>query len=164
MSKTERLLAIQKLIGKQDIRTQEELLILLQNEGFTLTQATLSRDLKILKISRIAGSSGNYVYAIPGDKNIEKPSAGVDSLSGSINSIDFSGNLVVIKTFPGFATGLASEIDRKDVFGMIGSVAGDDTIIIVLNEDIKKDDFINSLLVKIPGLGDKIASFSKFKN
>ncbi|HBS87461.1 MAG: hypothetical protein A2W91_00655 [Bacteroidetes bacterium GWF2_38_335] len=161
MPKTKRLLAIQKLIREKKIRNQEELLNFLLKKGFALTQATLSRDLKTLKVARIADAEVGYRYILPEDIRSENLETQHDILANSFRSISFSGNIAVIKTFPGFATGLASEIDRKELSGMIGSVAGDDTIIIVLREKVKKKDFLNSLSANMPGIKDKIREKNK---
>jgi transcriptional regulator of arginine metabolism len=137
-SKNSRLDAIKIIISSKEIGSQDELLQELAREGFTLTQATLSRDLKQLKVAKAASMNGNYVYVLPNNtqyKRIAAPQVDFHALRhDGFTSIDFSGNLAVIKTRPGYASSLAYDIDNANIKEIIGTIAGDDTIMMVLRE------------------------------
>ncbi|MCG8570046.1 MAG: hypothetical protein MJB14_07875 [Spirochaetes bacterium] len=134
--KTKRLSAINRLITGQRIHSQEELLILLVNEGFHITQATLSRDLKFLKIGRKSDEDGNRYYILPNNQESETPPPQPLLSQLDYLSLEFSGNLGVIKTYPGFAGSIASIIDSFAVYEILGTIAGDDTILLVLRENV----------------------------
>ncbi len=126
------------LISSMELGSQEEVLQALEKEGFKLTQATLSRDLKQLKVAKAASMNGKYVYVLPNDtmyKRITRPRTALEMLqtSGFI-SISFSGNMGVIKTRPGYASSIAYNIDNSESSNIIGTIAGDDTIFIVVKE------------------------------
>jgi transcriptional regulator of arginine metabolism len=110
----------------------------LQKEGFRLTQATLSRDLKQLKVAKASTLNGNYVYVLPNDtmyKRISTPGNIREMMrSSGFISINFSGNMGVIKTRPGYASSIAWNIDNSDLPEVLGTIAGDDTIFIVIKE------------------------------
>jgi len=135
------------LISSRELASQEELLNALQEEGFKLTQATLSRDLKQLKVAKAATLRGNYVYVLPNDtmyKRVSTPShiREMMTVSGFV-SINFSGNMGVIKTRPGYASAIAWNIDTSDIPQILGSIAGDDTIFIVIREGVGHDEVVN---------------------
>ncbi len=155
--KTQRLIAIKKIIQLHKIASQEELLEKLKKKGFDYTQATLSRDLKTLRIIKHPDEEGNYVYSlrdIMGSEKRPKVKPAI-ALNGFI-SIAFSNNLGVIKTISGHAAVIASTIDSVKIYEIIGTVAGDDTIIIVPREGAKKVDIANALKVNFPELKDKL--------
>ena len=155
-SKSERLEFIKKTIGKKDISSQDELLVELQEAGFTLTQATLSRDLKKLKIAKASRPSGNYVYVLP-TNNLYKLVNEDTSIQENYRnfgfiSIDFSGNLAVLKTKPGYASSLAYDIDNHHFREIIGTIAGDDTIMLVIKEGCTKENVKDALAKIIPNI------------
>lgn len=157
-NKTQRQLAIKKIITAQDIHSQEELLSKLAEQGFDLTQATLSRDLKSLKVAKVPDVADGYIYRMP-DVNGGAPQeddAQVNFLIDSFKNIKFSGNLAVVKTRPGYASGIAAVIDNAEPYEMIGTIAGDDTVLLILREGVTSGDVINSLLLIMPGLQGKI--------
>ncbi len=136
--KNSRMEALKMLIASMELGSQEEVLQALEKEGFKLTQATLSRDLKQLKVAKAASMNGKYVYVLPNDtmyKRITRPRTALEMLqtSGFI-SISFSGNMGVIKTRPGYASSIAYNIDNSESSNIIGTIAGDDTIFIVVKE------------------------------
>ncbi|MDR1555853.1 MAG: ArgR family transcriptional regulator, partial [Tannerellaceae bacterium] len=112
----ERLEAISRIIRTEKIRNQEELLTRLQTSGFSATQATLSRDIKQLKIARVHDGNDTYVY--------QPTEAAQTSALGMRSSLEFSGNLAVIKTRPGYAMGIASDIDAGAPREILATVAG----------------------------------------
>ena len=113
-SKNSRLDAIKIIISSKEVGSQEELLQELAKEGFQLTQATLSRDLKQLKVAKAASMNGNYVYVLPNNtmykRMTEQHSASEMLMHNGFISIEFSANLAVIKTRPGYASSLAKPI------------------------------------------------------
>mgnify|MGYP002861087613 FL=1 len=154
--KNNRLEALRLIISSQQLGSQDELLSALQKEGFKLTQATLSRDLKQLKVAKAASMSGNYVYVLPNDtmyKRVSTPNSIRDMMRvpGFI-SINFSGNMGVIKTRPGYASSIAWNIDNSDIPEIIGTIAGDDTIFIVIKEGVRHQEVINALTDVVPNM------------
>lgn len=144
-NKKTRLQVILELIKTHCIGSQEELLQLLTEKGWNVTQATLSRDLKVLKITKVATDMGGYMYIIPDSNNIQDRmlsvgQASVNSLhQNSIISIHFSGHMAVIKTRNGYASGLAYDIDMSKPAEILGTIAGADTVFAVLREDVTRD-------------------------
>ena len=146
--KEKRLTAILELVSRHSIRSQEDLLVLLQKRGFEITQATLSRDIKQLKLIKLPDVKGNYLYAISGEKaSLEKnnPPEGAGKKSPDFLSIDFSNNLAVIKTRPGYAMGIASDIDNRMSHAILGTIAGDDTILVIPKEGFDKNQIMAAL-------------------
>lgn len=137
-TKTRRLEAIKKLISTKELGSQEEVLRELRAKGFELTQATLSRDLKQLKVAKAASMSGNYLYVLPNEtmyKRVHTPLKSTELASSTgIVSINFSGNVGVIHTRPGYASSVAYNIDNAEIPEIMGTIAGDDTIFIVIRE------------------------------
>ena len=147
--KNNRLEALRLIISSQQLGSQDELLTALQKEGFKLTQATLSRDLKQLKVAKAASMSGNYVYVLPNEtmyKRVNTPNTIREMMKvpGFI-SINFSGNIGIIKTRPGYASSIAWNIDNSDIPEILGTIAGDDTIFIVIKEGVKHQQIINTV-------------------
>lgn len=148
-NKEERLAAISNLLTSEEVGSQEELLQKLNIFGFDLTQATLSRDLKLLKVIKAPGKDGRYVYSLPGGSQRVSESNGAFSIS-EVVSLEFSGNLAIVKTHPGFANGIASIIDNHLPQSIIGTIAGDDTILMVMKEGVSQLEVSNALSKIIP--------------
>lgn len=154
--KNNRLEALRLIISSQQLGSQEELLKALQKEGFKLTQATLSRDLKQLKVAKAATMNGTYVYVLPNDsmyKRINTPASVREmmQMTGFV-SLHFSGNMGVIKTRPGYASAMAWNIDNAGISSIIGSIAGNDTIFFVVKEGADHQDVINALSEVFPNI------------
>ena len=153
--KTNRLETLKLLISSGEYGSQEEVLTALKKEGFTLTQATLSRDLKQLKVAKAASMNGKYVYVLPNEtmyKRIHKPlSAAEMMMTPGFISINFSGNIAVIKTRPGYASSIAYNIDTSEMPEILGTIAGDDTIVVVIKEGISHKEVTESLSQLMPG-------------
>ncbi len=154
--KTNRLEALRLIISSQQLGSQDELLNALQKEGFKLTQATLSRDLKQLKVAKAASMSGNYVYVLPNEtmyKRVSTPNSIREMMRvpGFI-SINFSGNMGIIRTRPGYASSIAWNIDNSDVPEILGTIAGDDTIFIVIKEGVKHQQVVEALSDIVPNM------------
>lgn len=140
-TKQQRLNAIRDIINTQDVESQEELLQLLEEKGYSATQATLSRDIRQLKIAKIH-VEGGYVYRFPGHGGLQQP---IDSQAQSYPSIEFSGNIAVVKTAPGYAMGIAGDIDRQGPEEILATIAGDDTILIIPREGYSREQVANAL-------------------
>jgi transcriptional regulator of arginine metabolism len=149
-----RLGAIGRLIKTCRIKSQETLLMYLQKEGFALTQATLSRDLKFLKVGKISDGRNGYVYSLPADEEQREMERAYiqDFLRGYI-SIDWSGNMVVIKTYSGHSDSVALAVDNLGFDDVLGTIAGrDNTVFVCLREGIGGEDFVNRMKESIPDL------------
>lgn len=141
--KVKRLAAIRMIVSSQEVNSQADLLNLLAKEGYHVTQATLSRDLKQLEVAKAASMNGNYVYVLP-NETMYKRQTGTASLSKMLQdpgvlSINFSGNIGVIKTRPGYASAIAYGLDNSTHQDILGTIAGDDTILIVLREGADRE-------------------------
>ena len=154
--KDSRLEALRLIISSQHLGSQEELLNALQKEGFQLTQATLSRDLKQLKVAKAATMDGSYVYVLPNEtmyKRVSTPSSVREMMEiPGFLGIQISGNIAVIKTRTGYASAIAWNIDNKNIPMILGTVAGADTIMIVLKEGVHRDELIEALSSVIPNV------------
>ena len=154
--KNSRLEALRMIISSQEMGSQEELLLALKQEGYVVTQATLSRDLKQLKVAKAATMRGNYVYVLPNDtmyKRVSTPLRVKEMMQvPGFLSINFSGNMGVIKTRPGYASSIAYNIDNNHIEEIIGTIAGDDTIFIVIKQGVTKEDVIDALREVVPNL------------
>ena len=131
-----------------ELSSQEEVIKALEKEGFKLTQATLSRDLKQLKVAKAASMGGKYVYVLPNDsmyKRVSTPGRGY-------LSIQFAGQMAIIKTRPGYASAIAYNLDNSDLPEVLGTIAGDDTIFIVFKEGCSHEEVLQSLSNVIPEL------------
>lgn len=153
-TKKERLDTICDIIRTQLIRNQEELLKQLYTKGFKTTQATLSRDIKQLKVAKTHDGNNNYIYSLSENGiNIQQGLHKIpnnDAISEKYTNIEFSGNLAVIKTKPGYAMAIASDIDAKAPREILATVAGDDTILLIPREGISRYDIIKALSLYIP--------------
>ena len=154
--KTDRQEALKMIISSQELGSQSELLTALDKEGFHLTQATLSRDLKQLKVAKAASMNGKYVYVLPNEtmyRRVKTPRRASEmQLTSGFLSINFSGNMGVIRTRPGYASSIAYNIDNNDVPDVLGTIAGDDTIFIVIKEGADNADVIDELSYIIPDI------------
>lgn len=152
-NKVKRITAIKEIISTTEIGSQEELLHSLAERGFELTQGTLSIDMKQLKVVKTTNSSGMYVYKLPQQQEtVAEVVVERTTLDSVLVSLDFSSNIVVIHTRPGYASSMAYEIDVQASDVILGTVAGDDTIIAVKREELSQKDVIDALSRFIPSL------------
>ncbi len=127
---------ILKLIEEECIETQKELSDRLKAAGFDVTQATVSRDIKELRIVKILDSNGKYRYAAAADDQTSDFSVRFRNIfRESVVSVDYAGNIVVIKTLSGVANAAAASIDNMRLPNVVGSLAGDDTILLVMRSE-----------------------------
>lgn len=154
--KNDRIEVLKMLISSKEMGSQEEVMQALKSEGFPITQATLSRDMKQLRIAKASSMNGKSVYVLPNEtmyKRVRKPKAATTLLQTSgFVSLNYAGNLGVIKTRPGYASSIAYNIDVSNLPEILGTIAGDDTIFIVLKEGSSKEEFEKGLEGLIPSL------------
>ena len=151
--KANRLDAIKMIISSKEISSQEELLQALGKEGFELTQATLSRDLKQLKVAKAANMNGKYVYVLPNNimyKRNNAQSASEMLMTSGFVSLHFSKNIAVIRTR--YASSMAYDIDNRECPAILGTIAGDDTIMMVLHEAASHEEVRVFLSQIIPNM------------
>ena len=146
MTKLDRHNKILKIIKEKDIENQEELVNELQKEGFIVTQATISRDIKELKLVKILSSDGKrYKYSIRDvNENITLDKF-LSLLSKVIVDIDYSGNIIAIKTLSGAASSAAEAIDELNWSEIVGTIAGNNTIFVLIDKDDNVKEVIDRL-------------------
>ena len=131
--KLDRQAMILEIIAQENIETQEQLLTRLQARGLRCTQATISRDIKQLHLVKEPAGQGVYKYAVSGNRTTLNVAAKLRTIFREcIVSIDYAQNIVVIKTMPGLANGACSALDNMDMNDIVGSLAGDDTALLVM--------------------------------
>lgn len=153
MQKTKRLLAIEKIISEGTITSQEELLKKLKGKEIACTQATLSRNLRQLGVSRIPKGDGTYRYSLPESKPVPE-SGGRINLVNVITEIIEAKGLMVVKTIPGNASATAYYIDSSSRFEIAGTIAGDDTVLVIPRDGISLKNVHDALEMILPGLHD----------
>lgn len=133
--KTQRQTKIIEIIAEKDIETQEQLLKELKEAGFDSTQATISRDIKELRIVKELTSLGTYRYAASSKKTSGTFSARLNTIFREcVTSYDHAQNIVVVKTLPGLAPAACSALDAMDMSVVVGTLAGDDTAVIIMRD------------------------------
>ncbi len=133
--KNNRQAKIIEIISSVNVETQEQLLALLQQEGFRATQATISRDIKDLRIVKELTNLGTYRYAVSANEARNSFTSRLNSIfKECVVGFDYAQNIIVIRTMPGFASAAASAIDAMHLKTIVGSLAGDDTVMIVMRD------------------------------
>lgn len=143
MKTTLRHQKILELIADQNIDTQEQLKAELIKHGFEVTQATVSRDIKKLQLYKAVNGNGHYCYVAPNDNRESTPAVGSDFFKSSVLKIDYAMNNVVIRFMPGMAQAACAKIDHMKLDGVLGTVAGDDTVLIITRSEADSKDFVN---------------------
>ncbi len=158
--KQQRLEALKKLIASSSVGNQDDILSMLAAEGFVVTQATLSRDLKELKVAKVPDGRGGYGYQLSDqisreNLSLASPRTALSEMSNmlsGIESVEFSGQLGVLHTLPGYANMIASVIDSGLGREVMGTIAGDDTILLALRTSSDIDSIMSQLEIIIPGI------------
>ena len=150
-NRNERLMAIRRLINNRNISSQEELMHLLEDLGYSMTQATLSRDLKYLKVVKMPDPKEGYIYVLAESR------LGDDSVNENLPftgyvSLDFAQGMAIMKTLPGHASSIAYAMDSLNFYEIAGTIAGDDTILIIPRDGVTKSDLINLFKTRVPGM------------
>lgn len=135
MTKSQRHIRIRDIIAKYEIETQDELVDALKNAGFNVTQATVSRDIKELHLVKVPLPDGRYKYSLPADQRFNPMQKLHRALSDAFVSIDGSAHFLVIKALPGNGNSIAVLIDLLDWSEILGTVSGDDTILIICRRE-----------------------------
>ena len=166
MHKIKRLLAIERIIEDEKIFSQEALLKKLKGKGIICTQATLSRNLRQLGISRIPDGTGNYRYALASKKGVPPESGTKINIIPVIREIIEAKGLMVIRTIPGNANATAYYIDNAGRYEIAGTIAGDDTILVIPRNGITITQVHSCLELIMPGLHNQIKGegMSKTRN
>lgn len=148
----ERLKVVKTLIKTHRIDSQERLLQFLSEAGYSVTQATLSRDLKYLKVGKVADGSTGYYYTVPSEEERKESERHYtqDFLRGYV-SVDWNDALVVVRTFSGHSDSVALAIDNMGLEEVLGTISGRDNVVfIALRRGCSGDDFIRGLKEKVP--------------
>lgn len=150
-----RLKVIKRIIREHRIESQEALLRKLEGEGYRVTQATLSRDLKLLKVGKQAIGNEGYFYSLPSEevRREQERNYAIDFSRGYV-SIDFTGSLAVLRTLNGHADSVAIAVDNLNIESVMGTVAGDDTVFVALREGTDHDEFLERLRERVPEFDD----------
>ncbi|MBP5589020.1 MAG: hypothetical protein J6X26_00605 [Bacteroidales bacterium] len=156
MHKANRLQVIERIISTEDIASQEVLLRRLKDEGFECTQATLSRNLRQLGAGRVPDGKGGMKYVLPKTESNAPVSIGSTLILPAIVNIVDAKGMLVIKTLPGNAANTALYIDSAKRFEIAGTIAGDDTILVIPRDGITNQQTHTCLEVILPGLHAKI--------
>lgn len=141
--KNTRQAEILSIVRSVEVETQEQLLAELKARGFSTTQATISRDIKELRLVKELTSQGSYRYAQTAQR---RPANSTDTrlrniFKEGVTSVDVAQNIVVIKTMPGVASAACSTLDSMEIPGMVGSLAGDDTAILIMRDTAAAQQF-----------------------
>lgn len=131
MNKGQRHIKIREIITYNEIETQDELVETLKNQGYNVTQATISRDIKELHLVKVPMADGRYKYSLPADQRFNPLQKLKRALIDSFVKIESANNLIVMKTLPGNANAIAVLIDHLDWEEIIGTIGGDDAILII---------------------------------
>ncbi len=147
--KEARLEVIRMIISRGEVGQQDELQHELEKAGYAAAQATLSRDLKLLRVSKVQDERGRYIYVLPEDKGYRRVSDThvTQEALHRLGTVDvrFSGNLAVLKTPPGHASHVAYDIDQARLAQVLGTVAGDDTVLVVLEEGTDRAEVLDAI-------------------
>ena len=153
--RADRLKAVRQIIKQHRINSQEMLLDHLRDEGFSVTQATLSRDLKVLKVGKISEGSNGYYYTLPTEEELRESQLNyAQDLKRGFISMEFSGNLAIVRTLTGHADTVGIALDNVGIREIIGTVAGDDTVLLVIREDAHPEEIRSQLRELVPELGE----------
>ena len=137
---------ILELIEEFESETQEELIFYLNKYGFEATQATISRDIRELKLTKVTSSVGNYKYAVQGAAQDTAPLPKFNgALIDSITKVSYANNIIVLKTFPGLANAIGAGIDAIHSPEILGCIAGDDTVMVVVSSDGAAEDLSDKI-------------------
>ena len=144
--KANRQKKILELVNRYHIETQDDLIDRLMAEGYTVTQATVSRDIRELQLTKVLTNRGTYRYVAPKREDMVSGLKFNAALVDSIISVEYALNIIVIKTYPCMAQAVASGVDALNLSGILGCVAGDDTIIIVTVEESTSREISETIL------------------
>ena len=148
--KGQRQMKIREIIATQEIDTQEQLVEALRNAGFNVTQATVSRDMKEMHLVKIPLDDGRYKYSLPTEQKFNPLHRLKRSLADHFVSIDFTENLVVMKCLPGTANAVTALIDSLEWPEIMGTISGDDTLLIICRTREESARVVEQILSLVP--------------
>ena len=144
--KSKRQAEILRIIEEVDVETQDQLLAELRERGFTSTQATISRDIKELHLIKELTGYGTYKYAVSGRKTSMNIAGRLRTIfKEGVTSFDRAQNIVVLRTMPGLASAACAAIDGMEIGDLVGSLAGDDTAILIMRDNEKAAAFCDEI-------------------
>lgn len=144
--KNARQAEILSIIQNTDVETQEQLLLHLKERGFNTTQATISRDIKELRLVKELTGTGGYRYAANGHRNNTGAEARLRNIfKEGFTSVDVAQNIIVLKTMPGLASAVCSALDGMEIAGMVGTIAGDDTGLLIMRDNASAQHFSSEI-------------------
>lgn len=147
--KGQRHIKVREIITNQEIETQDDLVNALREAGFQVTQATVSRDIKEMHLIKVPLADGRYKYSLPADQRFNPLQKLKRSLLDSFISIDHTDHLVVMKTLPGNAMAIGALIDNLETNDIMGTICGDDTILIICRDRAKTPQVVNQFLTML---------------
>lgn len=148
--KSKRLSIIKKIIRSEYISSQEELIKRLEECGVQITQSTLSRDLKYMHVAKVPHKEKGYIYVLPNNSRDDLVIS--PNITDNITDIAFSGNMCVISTKPGYASAISVPIDNRGISEILGTIAGDNTILLILRDGFDMDMLMEQLYMLFPSL------------
>lgn len=146
MTKGQRHIRIRDIISNHEIETQDELVDILKNAGFNVTQATVSRDIKELHLVKVPLQDGRYKYSLPADQRFNPKQKLHRALTDAFVSIDGASHFLVMKTLPGNAHAIGSLIDHLEWSELLGTICGDDTCLIICKDEQNREIIKNRLI------------------
>jgi transcriptional regulator of arginine metabolism len=147
--KGQRHIKIREILANQEVETQDDLVNALRNAGFQVTQATVSRDIKDLHLIKTPLDNGSYKYSLPSEQRFNPQLRLKRVLTDHFSSIDYTENLVVLKCMPGTANAIGSIMDNMDWNEVMGTICGDDTILIICRTKEHSTSVVNQILAMI---------------
>jgi transcriptional regulator of arginine metabolism len=148
--KSQRHMKIRELVTAREIETQDELVELLKEAGFTVTQATISRDIKELYLIKTPLDDGRYKYSLPAPTTFNPVNRLKRALADHFVQIDYTENLIVMKCLPGTANAIGALLDNLEWPEMMGTICGDDTILIICRNKDKSKTVVEQILDMLP--------------
>lgn len=146
MNKGQRHMRIREIITNNTIETQDEIVDRLKEAGYNVTQATVSRDIKELHLVKVPLQDGRYKYSLPADQRFNPLQKLQRALSDAFISIDGASHFLVLKALPGNANAIAALIDRLEWHEILGTISGDDTILIICRTESDREEVKDRLL------------------
>ncbi len=148
MNKGQRHMRIREIITNNDIETQDELVEFLKEEGYNVTQATISRDIKELHLVKVPLQDGRYKYSLPADQRFNPLQKLQRALADSFVSIDGVAHFLMLKTMPGNGNAIAVLMDHLEWPEILGTLSGDDTILIIVRSEDDRE-VIKERIIKL---------------
>ncbi|ADM70661.1 transcriptional regulator AhrC/ArgR [Paenibacillus sp. SEL3] len=144
--KGQRHIKIREIISQHEIETQDDLVEALRKAGFQVTQATVSRDIKELLLIKVPMDDGRYKYSMPSDQRYNPAQKLKRTLVDNFLHIDYTTNLIVMKCLPGTANSIAALLDNIEWSEIMGTISGDDTILIICRSEENSEAIVNRLM------------------